>query len=145
MYQIIYFSEAVHQMSTGELSLLLVESKAWNAAHDLTGLLVYIEGLHNGKTQGRFMQVLEGSSAEVILIFNKIRTDDRHHKVVLVKHEPLAMRNFGDWDMKLEQIDLSEHPELTGFFDLNKSTLDILALKNTDIALQFLMNFKNEG
>lgn len=141
MYSIIYYSKATHLMQEGDLELLLEESRAWNAAHGITGLLAYIEGTSNVREEARFMQDLEGTEEEVNRIFEKIKNDPRHHHIVVLKSEHIKQRDFSDWTMKYEYIDLSVKLHLHGFFLLDQKLLQSEEFKKADAALNFLKSF----
>lgn len=128
-------------MQDGDLELLLEESRAWNAAHGITGLLAYVEGISSAHEEARFMQSLEGSKEEVIRIFEKIRNDSRHHDIVILKKGSIEHRNFSEWTMKYEKINLSVNLNLQAFFSLDDRLLQSDDFKNADVALNLLKSF----
>lgn len=67
VYQVLYHSQALFPFSDAELQALLDESRAFNAAHGITGLLLY--------SAGRFVQVLEGDHATVRALYARIQQD----------------------------------------------------------------------
>jgi len=141
MYNIIYYSKATQLMLEGDLELLLEESRAWNAAHGITGLLAYIEGTSDVREEARFMQVLEGTEEEVKRIFIKIRQDSRHHHITVLKNEPMEYRSFKDWTMKFETVDLSTNLHFKAFFLLDDQLLKSEEFKRSDTALNLLKSF----
>ena len=56
-YQIIYSSESSTPMQADDLEYLLAHARRHNAAKEITGALVYADGV--------FLQILEGDSASV--------------------------------------------------------------------------------
>ncbi len=114
-----------------------------NQDKDITGILVY--------TGKQFLQVLEGPSADVNSLFQKISRDERHHSVELVTFEQDVEPYFDDWSMRL--VDLYDLPgEIRQFFtrkyeheeemvivpkrllDVNALLLDVRAIcKNHDL------------
>lgn len=76
-------------------------STRYNAAHDITGLL-----MHAG---GHFVQFLEGEEQEVRFLFEKIVQDNRHDHIKLLFERKASERIFTDWSMPV--IDLDRHGE----------------------------------
>ena len=141
MFILIYYSKAAYQMLQGDLDLLLIESRAWNTEHGITGVLAYIEGRPYLENEARFMQVLEGTEEEVKKIFKKIQLDPRHCNIIVLKTGSINARNFNDWVMKFEQIDLSANLNLQGFFKLDNDVLKSEEFRESDFALNFLKSF----
>lgn len=140
-YHIIYFSKATHIMQEEDLLLLLKQSREWNTEHKLTGMLVYMRGTSLSTDTGRFMQVLEGSQAEVEFIFNLIKEDKRHSRVTLIKHEPLNKRNFPNWQMGFKSVEAEPNQVINGYFELNDEFLGSADFKRSSLALNFLRSF----
>ncbi|WP_416276575.1 BLUF domain-containing protein [Pedobacter sp. MR2016-24] len=69
LHYVIYISKAGKLLTEEELIDLLEESRAWNLSHGITGMLMYLEGNFLHLFEGRFIQVLKGSSDEVTAIF----------------------------------------------------------------------------
>ena len=97
MLTIAYVSAAVEPYSQDDLLALLAQSRRDNAAHGVTGCLLY--------KQGEFMQFLEGEEAEVRQLFENIKRDRRHHCIFQFLDRQTQTAAFGDWSM--------------GFFDLS--------------------------
>ncbi|MGF7081478.1 BLUF domain-containing protein [Mucilaginibacter sp. UYCu711] len=141
LYYLIYVSKATAPMSATDLLSLLDSSRTWNEAHELTGMLLYIQGEPVGEKAGRFIQVLEGSEPKVRQIFDLISTDVRHNLVSILNEGPLKSRNFESWRIGFEAIttvDLSKHP---GYVDLNNAFLEAFDRKKFNFALNFLKTF----
>lgn len=98
-------------MHADDLVALLARAQVRNAALGVTGML-----LHD---RGNFFQVLEGPGAAVARLYAHIATDPRHHRVVEIIHEPIALRSFSAWTMgfaRLDEVDRTEIPGLNDFF-----------------------------
>jgi len=78
------------------------DAKLRNAEREITGLLVY--------GCAHFMQVLEGDMSVINELYWRIYHDPRHTHVRLLLFQPIASRNFGNWDMDL--INLDKEPVL---------------------------------
>lgn len=141
IYSLIYFSTTAKPMQDEDLLPLLEESRSWNLAHGITGMLLYIAGEIGKLEQGRFMQALEGTEGEVKGIFEKIRADKRHHHLILLNEVSTKKRNFAAWTMGFASLDMEEYKANPGFFELNDTFLNNGNKKKLNIALNFLKSF----
>ena len=91
VYQVLYHSRTTTSPSADQLQALLDWSRPHNAAHQITGLLLYSEG--------RYVQVLEGPEPDVRALFARIQLDTRHEQVIAVSQGPGPQRRFADWRM----------------------------------------------
>ena len=92
LYQVLYQSQATSSLPTlAQLRASLTRSRAYNAAHQITGLLLCSEG--------QFLQLLEGPEAAVLALYATIRRDRRHEQVQLVRQGAIAHRSFAAWRM----------------------------------------------
>jgi hypothetical protein len=98
MIYLIYTSVATQPFIEGELIELLTQSKINNQSQDITGLLLYREGL--------FMQLLEGPQEAVWACYERIRSDPRHRDILLLQEKPLKERHFGDWAMAFQKVEV---------------------------------------
>ena len=88
---LVYVSSAVHRFDTEELDELLAKSRAWNADHDVTGMLLYHDG--------NFVQALEGAPEAVEATFERVASDSRHRGLIRMISERADARRFAAWDM----------------------------------------------
>jgi hypothetical protein len=109
LISVIYASRATPEFHEHEIPDLLKQARLANAAHGLTGMLLYIAGA--------FVQVLEGESAMVDAVFETIRADQRHGQVALISREPILERAFEGWTMSHKTLDPAEAGELIGEAD----------------------------
>lgn len=91
LHEIIYVSLATHEMAPAELLELLDEARVYNAAHGITGLLMY--------HQQEFLQLLEGERDAVETLFSAICRDQRHQQVYSMWEGPVPARSFDRWAM----------------------------------------------
>ena len=141
LYHIIYFSKAARQMNEDDLVQLLKESKDWNDPHQLTGMLVYLQGGLLSKNEGRFMQVIEGAKNEIDYIFEKIKKDSRHQQVTVLHYEPINERDFETWLMGFETVNAKPNEKVRGFFELDDSFLKSDEFVKSNMSLNFLKSF----
>lgn len=95
MIELAYTSVATWDYTPEDLADILTVSRANNAKHGITGILLY-----RGKT---VLQLLEGEAAAVRSLYAKLLLDKRHHSISLLYDRPLAARIFGKWSMGFEQ------------------------------------------
>jgi hypothetical protein len=81
------------------LAEILRVARARNVALNVTGALVLYDDW--------FAQVLEGPEAAVMTLYEKIRRDPRHDRVVVDNSQTVEGRLFGNWAMAL----VAEHRE----------------------------------
>lgn len=94
---IVYVSAATRQLSEEALAALLMQARANNARHGVTGVLLY--------NDGNFMQLLQGPEDAVRNIFAAIKADARHHMVISIVDETGLPREFADWSMACGRLD----------------------------------------
>lgn len=105
LHSLVYVSASDHRLAGVDLQTLLAQSRRNNAAHDITGLLLY--------RAGTFLQFLEGQEADVELLYAAIEADPRHHDVTLVRRRPQPHRQFPSWTMAYGDIDLDSTEPVT--------------------------------
>jgi hypothetical protein len=90
--RLIYASDVATPFDFGDLQAILAKAQQNNPALDITGLLVMVSQ--------RFLQVIEGPSENVNLLYRKISRDPRHGNCSLVEFGPVPTRLFDDWSMR---------------------------------------------
>ena len=94
MKYIVYVSQAAKPFSKDELSRLLEHSRKRNKLDEITGLLIY--RFKEDFNRGNFVQVLEGPSAAIDDVWNRISNDQRHHTIVVIEEDTIENRMFAD-------------------------------------------------
>jgi hypothetical protein len=84
--RVIYLSSAVGVLRADELDRILLRSKASNSGAGITGLLLFHEGT--------FLHVVEGPTAGVASLMQKIRRDRRHSALIVLEAGPCQARAF---------------------------------------------------
>ncbi len=128
----IYSSAATDSFAEHQIPQLLEKTRAANAARDITGMLLYIEG--------SFFQALEGPAQAVDTLYRTICADPRHKHVTLIIREAIAARSFGDWTMGFATLGRLEAGELVGRNDFFTQASCLEAL-NAGRAKKLLMAF----
>jgi len=97
LYQLIYLSKATRSMSLRETMSIVDSAQERNRDKGITGVLC--------GGGGYFMQVLEGEHGAVSETFSRIMRDSRHDDLRLIDFSLVRSRTFGDWSMKLINLD----------------------------------------
>ena len=95
--QLIYISQATRKMSSEDLISIQKIAKINNEFIDVTGSLFY-----NG---GWFLQVLEGPTDTLKMLYDKIEKDPRHKNSRVIHNEPAKFRTFTRWSMNMTNLD----------------------------------------
>jgi hypothetical protein len=93
MYHLVYISQARENMTLTTLVVLLMQARALNERHQVTGALVYGDG--------QFMQVME---AIVKDLYARVAKDARHYDVRTLAEGPIATRSFVQWSMAFGEV-----------------------------------------
>jgi len=128
-------------MEADDLTGLLNKSRINNLADGITGMLLYMEGRYFADYEGRFMQVLEGSELNVKNVFEKIKKDERHQGILILRESFQMNRSFPDWTMGFKAVNAEEYQQLSGFFPLENSFLLKENAQEGNVALDFLKSF----
>ncbi|WP_018146679.1 BLUF domain-containing protein [Henriciella marina] len=97
MYRLIYVSKAAESLREDDIENILHVSQSNNDERYLTGFLA--------QNNRAFMQALEGERREVLDIYDRIKSDDRHSGVLQIIGEPIEKRAFPDWTMNYHRVD----------------------------------------
>jgi hypothetical protein len=91
MIRLVYVSTAVDSVDLNEFKRILGTAQKNNERRDLTGMLAF-----NSKV---FLQGLEGSREAVNDLYAKLMRDARHFNLMLLKYEPIDVRQWASWSM----------------------------------------------
>ncbi len=101
MFCLLYVSQSKWPLTTADLRGILSGTVEKNARLNITGVLMYHEGM--------FLQVLEGDEAVVRSLLDTIKHDGRHTDLHILLEETVQRRHFPDWAMAIADINtLSE-------------------------------------
>jgi hypothetical protein len=137
LHQIVYVSTAHRAFSHDELQSLLVECRANNQEHGITGMLLYHDG--------GFIQALEGQKADVLHVYDRIFHDSRHRCIIKPLERSVERRNFPHWKMGFQNLDAKtiNLPGFTRFLQEPSPRREIR--DELDLSLQLLFSFKESG
>ena len=102
--RLIYVSTAVggDGSSTHVLKGIVEVSARRNALLGVTGVLLAV--------RGQYLQVLEGPSENLSLVYGAISADRRHRHVRIIERMPVDSRAFGNWSMRAGTIAVQDEP-----------------------------------
>ena len=95
LIQLVYRSRSL--IVGAEYEKLMVTCLRNNPKRDITGVLI--------SHSGWFLQVLEGTAANVNSLFKVIEEDPRHSDFLLLRFNAIATRDFIDWSMASIEVD----------------------------------------
>ena len=132
--QLLYLSNAKPELKQAELDRILEVSRKNNPSRDITGLLVFANGV--------FIQVLEGPSSEVTNLFETICDDTRHQEVAMLGEYVGQERIFSKWSMGFLQSTFDELTRITDSPNMigRDDVLSLLSNDETE-AVRFLKKF----
>jgi hypothetical protein len=90
-YQMMYSSQATAPMTVTGLEEILTDARTGNEARNVTGALVYVDGV--------FFQLIEGEKDVVRNLMANIARDSRHHSVKVFYEAEVDVRAFESWSM----------------------------------------------
>ena len=131
---LLYLSNAKPELKQAELDRILEVSRKNNPSRDITGLLVFANGV--------FIQVLEGPSNEVTNLFETICDDTRHQEVAMLGEYVGQERIFSKWSMGFLQSTFDELTRITDSPNMigRDDVLSLLSNDETE-AVRFLKKF----
>lgn len=141
IFYLVYTSIASKLMSDEELLMLLDQSRSNNNVFGLTGMLLYMEGKFITKTQGRFIQLLEGEKDQVLQVFNSICKDERNGSVLMLGSGFNKYRNFPTWAMGFRSLNVGQYGCTDGFYDLDAGLSGIESKQDANGITDFLHSF----
>ena len=109
MLSIAYVSVATTPMSPDDIAALLVQSRANNERHGITGALLY--------HRDRFIQIVEGDDDIVRGRFDTIAGDARHRSIQKMREKAIGVRQFPQWTMGFRALSDESVTQLDGFED----------------------------
>jgi hypothetical protein len=99
--RVIYLSQVREGVEEIEIRQIRGAAEVAHRHADLTGLLVY--------TGAHFFQVIEGGTAEVEALMQRIRADTRHHSLRVLCRQDTPTRSYDTWRfLALDNLDLAD-------------------------------------
>ncbi len=117
---LVYTSTAAENVNDEMLKEILNVSREKNAQRNVTGMLLYRDGI--------FLQALEGEADVVDALYARIATDPRHKNPSIVYRGPIYSRSFMQWAMGFNPISDHDIKRLPGFNNALEDEMDFAAL-----------------
>ncbi|WP_420408552.1 BLUF domain-containing protein [Hoeflea sp.] len=114
MIQLLYVSGASREMSERDLDNILHTSRTNNRRNDVTGMLLWADGV--------FIQILEGDADTVHRLVSRIKRDPRHCYFMVMHEQTTNERLFSEWSMGFKKLD-PERAADKDVFALSKAAL----------------------
>lgn len=114
MYQLLYVSQATHDIPASDLDDILRAGRVNNPTRNLSGILIHIDG--------GFLQVLEGARENVMDMYGKIAGDPRHSHPRVLMDRTVAARAFADWSLGYEHLKGAKD-EMAGMFGIVREAI----------------------
>jgi hypothetical protein len=119
LYSLAYISVATGAPDDAALVRLLEVARERNLRLGVTGMLVYCDQV--------FLQVLEGPRGAVEALFEAIRRDPRHTRVMVIHEGPVQERSFAGWSMGYRRLSPTQMPGVPGYSDFLDAESDLVA------------------
>ena len=97
LYEVLYVSTIASSAPLSVVAAIAARSRAWNAQHEITGLLIF-DGM-------RFCQQLEGQPQAVLSLLDRIKLDARHSNVTIFHRGGLQARRFRSFAMAFSTLE----------------------------------------
>jgi hypothetical protein len=107
-YQVIYSSQATMPFDIHDIEEILTKARVRNESLDITGVLIYVDGV--------FIQVLEGKKDRVLELMRSIESDPRHSLLKLFYQAEMSTRTFDDW--RMANVDVTRE-QMAKWYDLD--------------------------
>jgi hypothetical protein len=133
MYHLVYTSHARAPYTQEDLIDLLRQSRNYNVQHNITGMLLYLNG--------KFIQVLEGDKEEVVALYERICQNPRHLRVMKVMEGNSRARLFKDWSMGFKQLTDEDFKTITGYTDIDAFFSEDRVYSKGNLLMTFLTLF----
>lgn len=117
-----------------DIESMLFQIREKNKRLAITGVLLLI--------QGKFVQYIEGKSAEIDKVYDSIKHDPRHNELLLLDSGKIEKRQFKDWSMAYKKVGDEEIKAIVGHTSLNLDELFLLpSQEKNHPVLKVLYNF----
>jgi hypothetical protein len=115
---LIYSSVRNVNCTDEEIQKILNSCERHNPSKSITGVLVH--------SKNYFLQFLEGDEAELMALYNHIKKDSRHSKVILLNKGTIDGRMFPSWHMGYKDADKEDVTLITQASDDEESIFNKL-------------------
>lgn len=117
---LVYTSTAAKNVNDEMLKEILTVSREKNRQRNVTGMLLYRDGI--------FLQALEGEAEVVDALYTRIATDPRHNNIAVIHRGPIYSRSFTQWAMGFNPISDQDIKRLPGYNNALEDEMDFATL-----------------
>ncbi len=111
-----YVSVRKNNCTEDEIKKILAACEKNNPPLDITGVLLY--------SDSRFIQYVEGEAVKLTALYDKIKNDARHERVVMISYSPIPNKIFPSWHMGAKKIESKSVDFLTDITQEEKATFN---------------------
>lgn len=112
LFYTIYTSTPRMEMDSATLESITDTANKNNKRDGITGMLLGIEG--------KYLQYLEGDEEKVVSLFERIKSDGRHHQINQWVKGYIEKPIFGEWSMGSWMLHNEELEKLSALADIKK-------------------------
>lgn len=113
LYFLIYRSTETRKLSVQEMNKLVRNAQHFNKIKNITGILIY--------KSGTYVQYIEGKKVDIIMLYEKLLRDERHHSINLLERKSISKRRFSKWAMLLKFITSKQIIEIEKAYNVTSS------------------------
>ncbi len=117
LHRVLYVATARVPFSREDLATLLERSRMNNERDDITGMMLYRDGL--------FIQALEGPAVPVRNLLGRIKNDSRISSCDVIDESDGDERIFSEWRMAFRNLDdagIASHPGFSDFMNAPRTS-----------------------
>ncbi len=96
MYDLVYCSEGVSELTQQDVIDILNTARDFNDKHNITGCLLFYNN--------QFLQIIEGNKEDITDLYNNIKKDKRHSSILLLSTGEKEERSFPNWSMAFKEL-----------------------------------------
>ena len=133
VFQLVYVSEAVEDISYTDILEILQVSRRHNQRDEISGILIFREG--------RFLQLLEGPEVKVRQALGRVLLDERHFSLRVLTEVHSEKRIFDAWFMAYQDGDISS-PSVSHIEEIFDFTVLGSARPSSDLLLARLRSLR---
>ncbi len=137
LIHLVYVSTETRKLSEADLRDILEISRRNNAQQNVTGMLLFRQGI--------FLQVLEGDANTVKALYEHIEQDDRHKNVTIISLEAIKVRTFSQWAMGFNLFDGTNGADIPGFTNFLKHPRVDYFIESPSYAKMLLKSFQAQS
>ena len=121
LYGLSYISRKTNLINENQILDILSASQKNNSKLKISGVLI--------EYKNSFLQYLEGDPVLIYELFEKIKQDERHEKIFMVKFDKINERIFENWNMLYKNLNEENESKFVNKTKLTKNLDDVFEKK----------------